>query len=1362
MFIMIKSLTTFTKKTGLLQFILSCAFFLASNVQMKAQTVLFNEDWSSNNFTANGWTFDPSQANWQIGSYYAPISSTYPNAFFYWSPTKTFYTYSLVSPVIDATSYGNLTLNFGLSLSNYSSATLEQFNVEYKKTTDASWTVLYNYTNVAGSSYWNPSNISLSGMDNSTFQIRFVAFGDNSYNINGWGLDDIIVKGTSSQNCTGQPSAGVLTGPSNVCPNQPFTVQSTGYTNASGISFQWIFSESGANNWSIIPGGNSGPSATAQNGVNSSKDVRIIATCAASGLSDTSNIFTLNVNPFYDCYCSSYAGYQADEEIYSVTINSANSNTFSGQGNGCNTVAPGPGSMLRSYSNFKSLGTFVQLMKGSTASFTVEENECDGYSYYSFGTAIWIDFNQNGSFSDPGEQVFVENSTALGPRNISNTFSVPMNASIGITAMRVVVSEGNSGASLTPCLVYGYGETEDYLVEITSPVLCSGTPNAGTAFAPSTVCSGGSFLLKDTSASVDNGISYSWEMSPAGLNSWSAIPNATNITYQYMGLNADADFRLVVTCTNSGLSSISNVLSITTTPSITPTVSISESANNICSSTMVTFSSVATGGGLNPNYQWKVNGWNIWGATDSTYTTNWLNNGDNITLDYTTSEQCFTQHTVTSNNIIMNVTPTVNPWVQVIASANQICVGTNVVFSISNSNGGGLNPTYQWYLNGVPVVGETNTSYSSTTINNGDYIYVLMTTSEQCYSQLTAQSNWAWMSVYQYATPSISLSNNINANTACSGTDIYVYANAINAGAPNYQWYLNSSPINGATDWYYHSTTFNNGDSIWVQVTANTMCLLAPTATSDPMVFTILPKVTPTASIVSNTTNICSGAAVDFTATTSGGGSNPWYGWMINGNIVAWGGSTFSPNYLNNGDNVSLVFYTSEQCYTSQTATSNSLGINVTQTVNPTISINTNNQTTCQGTLVSFTSNGTDGGLNPGYQWYLNGVAVAGETNDTYSSNNFNNNDLVSLEYSTSESCYTVQTVVSNTIQLNVNPLATPVVTIATNNTTICDGTTVIFFSNTPNFGFNPTFQWFLNGVAINGETNPSYTTSSIANGDQVSVEFTTNEQCLTTNTVSSNSITMTVNPNVTPTVSIVTDNNNICAGTNVTFTATPTGEGNNPVYVWNVNGSTFGWGPTYSTTLLNNGDVVFVTLSSSETCVTNPSVASNNLTISVAPSVTPTVSIISDHVISCQGSLVTFTSNGSNGGLNPGYQWYLNGVAVAGETNDTYASNSFSNNDAVSLEYTTSEACFTVHTATSNSIQLIVNANSQPTVNITNLPAVCSGVNTTFNTNVTNVGLTPSYQWEINGTPINGATNSSYTTNGLLNGDNFGRFCYV
>ena len=87
-----------------------------------------------------------------------------------------------------------------------------------------------------------------------------------------------------------------------------------------------------------------------------------------------------------------------------------------------------------------------------------------------------------------------------------------------------------------------------------------------------------------------------------------------------------------------------------------------------------------------------------------------------------------------------------------------------------------------------------------------------------------------------------------------------------------------------------------------------------------------------------------------------------------------------------------------------------------------------------------------------------------------------------------------------------------------------------------------------------------TYTNNSLAQGDVVSVVMTSSATCATGSPATSNSITMTVNSAVAASVSIASDAplNTICAGTLVTFTATPT-NGGTPVYQWLLNGNNVG-----------------------------------------------------------------------------------------------------------------------------------------------------------------------------------------------------------
>jgi hypothetical protein len=77
---------------------------------------------------------------------------------------------------------------------------------------------------------------------------------------------------------------------------------------------------------------------------------------------------------------------------------------------------------------------------------------------------IWIDFNQNGSFLDAGEQVYMS-ATPFGLGFFATgNITIPCGSSIGRTGMRVIISETNT--SILPCGTYFLGETEDYMVNI--------------------------------------------------------------------------------------------------------------------------------------------------------------------------------------------------------------------------------------------------------------------------------------------------------------------------------------------------------------------------------------------------------------------------------------------------------------------------------------------------------------------------------------------------------------------------------------------------------------------------------------------------------------------------------------------------------------------------------------------------------------------------------------------------------------------------------------------------------------------------------------------------------------------------------
>jgi len=78
---------------------------------------------------------------------------------------------------------------------------------------------------------------------------------------------------------------------------------------------------------------------------------------------------------------------------------------------------------------------------------------------------IWIDLNQNGSFEDSGELLVSGSSSSSG--TLSATVTIPATAALGTTRMRVSMKYN---AAQTSCETFGYGEVEDYTVNIGNTV----------------------------------------------------------------------------------------------------------------------------------------------------------------------------------------------------------------------------------------------------------------------------------------------------------------------------------------------------------------------------------------------------------------------------------------------------------------------------------------------------------------------------------------------------------------------------------------------------------------------------------------------------------------------------------------------------------------------------------------------------------------------------------------------------------------------------------------------------------------------------------------------------------------------------
>lgn len=146
-------------------------------------------------------------------------------------------------------------------------------------------------------------------------------------------------------------------------------------------------------------------------------------------------------------YCSANGNDSTFDYISNVSLGAIN-----------NTTGASPGG----YGDHTAVAPAL-LPAGSAQSISVSKVTAD-----TCGIGVWIDYNKDGDFDDENEAVVT---SAPSTDNVTSGFTVPSNAVVGTTRMRVVMSYH---ANAPVCGSFDYGEVEDYSVTITSSAPCEG------------------------------------------------------------------------------------------------------------------------------------------------------------------------------------------------------------------------------------------------------------------------------------------------------------------------------------------------------------------------------------------------------------------------------------------------------------------------------------------------------------------------------------------------------------------------------------------------------------------------------------------------------------------------------------------------------------------------------------------------------------------------------------------------------------------------------------------------------------------------------------------------------------------------
>lgn len=288
----------------------------------------------------------------------------------------------------------------------------------------------------------------------------------------------ITLNGTPLISCSGTPSAGTISGaPANACSGTNFTMSLTGATTGSGLTYQW----ESANDLAFTSGVTAlGTASTQTTNQTTTKYYRCTITCAAGGGSPTfatTPVVTVGMNPFLNCYCAAVPTSMDADGITNIT----------GLGSLTN-----PNISTTFAQDFTSTVPAPDLSIGTTYSTTVSLQT--GYTYRVW---VFIDYNQNGSYSDPGEAHDLGLSSNINPTFVTANITIPTTALGGVTGMRIVGTDDDFNT--TPCYNGTWANVENYLVNILCPAPTAGAASSITSTSATlgwTVSGGNNFDIE--------------------------------------------------------------------------------------------------------------------------------------------------------------------------------------------------------------------------------------------------------------------------------------------------------------------------------------------------------------------------------------------------------------------------------------------------------------------------------------------------------------------------------------------------------------------------------------------------------------------------------------------------------------------------------------------------------------------------------------------------------------------------------------------------------------------------------------------------------------------------------------------------
>jgi uncharacterized protein YjbI with pentapeptide repeats len=735
--------------------------------------------------------------------------------------------------------------------------------------------------------------------------------------------------------------------------------------------------------------------------------------------------------------------------------------------------------------------------------------------------------------------------------------------------------------------------------------------------------------------------------------------------------------------------------------------------------------------GVGLSFQWLLDGAPIAGASSGSYTPQPNDCGHQLSVSVTGSSVGFMSSTQTSLEALVGPGNQINTPVPSLVGVSNVGSILTAVAGVWDS---GVALTYQWLRDGIPIAGAISATYELTSADYSHQVSVSVTGSSTGYISSTQTSSASTVTLGAMVRTPVPV---VSGGAAVSST-LTVNPGVWDPGVTlSYQWLRDGIPIAGAISATYELTSADYSHQVSVSVTGSSTGYISSTQTSSASTVALGNQANTPVPVVSGS------VAVGSTLTANPGiwdlGVTLSYQWLRDGLPISGATSaTYKILISDLGSSIALKVTGSAAGFNPKSLTSGPTVVafgSFSRTPTPTVS----GQVKVGSTLTAG-SGVWDSGVSLSYQWLRDGSPISGATSATYVLVGSDFSHQVSVSVTGSSIGYTSSTQTSSASAVTQGTMISTPVPVVSGSAAVSSTLTVNPGVWDP--GVTLSYQWLRDGLPISGATLQTYQLIPADLGQLVSVRaigsaegYSSVSKISSASTVQAHAMTFTPVPTVTGQAKV---------GSSLTAVAGVWDSGVTLSYQWLRDGLPIS-GATSAIYQVQVGDfshLVSVQVSGTATGYAPASQFSTaDAVLPAGLSSTPKPSITGSTTV---GSPLTVVPGVWEPGVTLSYQWLRDGSPIGGATSATYVLVGSDYAHQVSVSVTGAATGYTSSTQTSSASTVTLGTMvSTPVPVVSGSAAVSSTL--TVNPGVWDPGVTLSYQWLRDGSPISGATSQTY-----------------